>query len=182
VARVTSTVPRTPAWTVAPANVTSIEAAALLREYFVEVLDRYYHLHLGRPSSPTEIARALAVHPSDDLAPPTGVFLMARYGEDPVGCVGLRVLDPRAVELTRMFVRPGLRGMGGGSRLLAAADEAARRLGAERIVLDTRLDLVEARALYVKHGYAEVPPHNDAWYAEVSYNKELGSSVSSLAR
>ena len=170
----TSTVPRRQAWTVAPVDVSSIEAAALLRDYFVDVMDRYHHLHVGRPSTPAEIDQVRAAAPSDDLAPPTGVFLMARYGDDPAGCVGLRVLDPRTVELARMFIRPAMRGMGGGSRLLAAADEAARGLGAERIVLDTLLDLVEARALYVRHGYAEVPARNDAWYTETSYNKELG--------
>jgi GNAT superfamily N-acetyltransferase len=74
---------------------------------------------------------------------------------------GLRVLDPRTVELTRMFVRPAVRRTGGGARLLAAIDEAARDIGAERIVLDTRLDLVEARALYLKHGYAEMPAFSD---------------------
>ncbi|MEV6371915.1 GNAT family N-acetyltransferase [Micromonospora musae] len=175
----TSTAARSQTWTVTPADVGSPEAAVLLRDYFIDVSDRYFQLHLGRPSTPTEIEEGLAAHPSDDLAPPTGVFLLARQGDEPAGCAGLRVLDPRTVELTRIFVRHALRGTGGGSRLLAAAEEAARGLGAERIVLDTRLDLVEARALYVRHGYAEVPAHNDHRYAEIWYGKELGSTPTS---
>lgn len=168
-----STVPRRQAWTIAQADVSSLEAAVLLRAYFVDVMDRYYQLRLGRASTPAEIEQVRAAATSDDLAPPTGVFLIARYGADPAGCVGLRVLDPRTVELARMFIRPAMRGKGGGALLLAAADETARGLGAERIVLDTRLDLVEARALYVRHGYAEVPRRNDHWYTDISYSKEL---------
>lgn len=163
------------AWSVALGTVGSTEAASLLREYYIEVSDRYYQLHCGRTSTPAEIEQGLAVSPSDDLAPPTGVFLLGRYGDVPAACAGLRVLDPRTVELTRVFVRPALRGTGGGSRLLAAVDEAARDMGAGRIVLDTRLDLVEARALYRKHGYTEIPSLSDRPHAEIWYGKQLGS-------
>jgi hypothetical protein len=40
-------------------------------------------------------------------------------------------------------------------------------------VLDTRLDLVEARSLYVRHGYAEIPAYNQGPYAEIWYGKDL---------
>jgi GNAT superfamily N-acetyltransferase len=163
------------AWRVTLDSVGSAEAAALLREYYIEVSDRYYQLHCGRTSTPAEIEQGLAESPSDDLAPPSGVFLLGRYGDAPAACAGLRVLDPGTVELTRVFVCPAVRGTGGGSRLLAAVDEAARDMGAVRIVLDTRLDLVEARALYVRHGYAEIPALSDRMHAEIWYGKELGS-------
>jgi GNAT superfamily N-acetyltransferase len=55
-------------------------------------------------------------------------------------------------------VRAALRGTGGGAMLLDAVDQAARDLNAAQIVLDTRLDLTEARALYVKHGPWSSPP------------------------
>jgi GNAT superfamily N-acetyltransferase len=70
-------------------------------------------------------------------------------------------------------VRPALRGTGGGAALLDAVDRAARDLNAQRIVLDTRLDLIEARALYVRHGYREIPPIDDRAYAEIWYAKAL---------
>lgn len=73
-----------------------------------------------------------------------------------------------------MFVRPEWRGTGGGTCLLAAVEDAAVGMGAKRIVLDTRLDLVEARALYAKHGYTEIPAYNRGEYAEIWYGKELG--------
>ncbi len=73
-----------------------------------------------------------------------------------------------------MFVLPELRGRGGAPLLVAAAEEAARALGARRIVLDTRTDLVEARALYARLGYTETGPHNTDPYAEHWFRKELG--------
>ena len=162
------------AWSVAPGAVGSTEAASLLREYYTEVSDRYCQLHCGHTSTPAEIEQGLAGSPSDDLAPRPECSCSGGRGV-PAACAGLRVLDPGTAELTRVFVRPALRGTGGGTRLLAAVDDAARDMGAERIVLDTRLDLVEARALYLKHGYAEIPALSGRPYAEIWYAKQLGS-------
>ncbi|MFD5917024.1 GNAT family N-acetyltransferase [Kitasatospora sp. NPDC058201] len=160
-------------WTVSAADVGSPEALALLREYYEDVANRYYRLHLGREGTAQEIETGLADSPSDDLAPPTGVFLLGRYDGAADACAGLRVLDPRTVELTRVYVRPSRRGTGGGAQLLAAVDEAARELGAARVVLDTRLDLVEARTLYLRHGYRDIPAYSTSPYAEVWYGKDL---------
>ncbi|MGX8905868.1 GNAT family N-acetyltransferase [Streptomyces netropsis] len=52
-------------------------------------------------------------------------------------------------------------------------EETARAWGVERIVLDTRMDLVEARALYARHGYLPIPRYNESPYAEVWLAKEL---------
>ena len=168
----TITTPRR-TWSVAPEPVDSAEAQALLRDYFIDVADRYYLLHLGRRGTPDEIETGLAEASSDDLVPPTGIFLLGRYGEDAAGCAGLRVRDEHTVELTRVFVQREFRGAGGGTQLLAAVDRAARDLGGDRIVLDTRLDLIEARTLYLKNGYHEVPAYKTEKYAEVFYARTL---------
>ncbi|WP_316527672.1 GNAT family N-acetyltransferase [Kitasatospora brasiliensis] len=166
---------RSDLWTVAPADVTAPEALGLLREYYYEVANRYYRLHLGREGTPEELESGLADSPSDDLVAPDGLFLIGRHDGVAHSCAGLRRLDAATVELTRVFVRPGLRGTGGGTALLAAVDRAARSLGADRIVLDTRLDLVEARAMYVRRGYQEIPAYSSGPYAEVWYGKELAA-------
>ncbi|WP_433678022.1 hypothetical protein [Nocardia sp. CA-119907] len=89
-------------WTVEPVEPRSPEAAAVLRLYLAEMISRYY----GRPTDDAEIDRHLADgHGSDDLSPPTGLLLLARRGGEAVGCVGLRRLDARTVELTT-HVRP----------------------------------------------------------------------------
>ncbi|MEV7773387.1 GNAT family N-acetyltransferase [Kitasatospora sp. NPDC086791] len=170
----TNTAPlRSDLWSVATADVTTPESLELLREYFYDVANRYFRLHFGREGTPEELEPALADTPSDDLVAPDGVFLIGRHDGVAHACAGLRRLDATTVELTRVYVRPALRGTGGGARLLAAVDEAARALGADRIVLDTRLDLVEARALYLRNGYQEIPAYKSGPYAEVWYGKEL---------
>lgn len=168
----TITTPRR-TWSIAPEPVDSAEAQALLRDYLLDVSDRYHLLHLGRRSTAEEIETGLAEYSSDDLAPPTGIFLLGRYGEDAAGCAGLRERDEHTVELTRVFVQHEFRGTGGGTQLLAAVDRAARDLCADRIVLDTRLDLIEARTLYLKNGYHEVPAYKIEKYAEVFYARTL---------
>ena len=157
-------------WTAQPHPVSAAESDALLRRYYTELIVRYY----GRPTDEEELAAVLAQEPSDDLTRPTGEFLIARRGGEPAGCVGLRVLAPGTVELTRMYVAPEARGEGGAALLIGAAERVARdTFGAAAIRLDTREDLVEARALYAKHGYAEIEPYNDSPYADHWFEKRL---------
>lgn len=80
---------------------------------------------------------------------------------------------PGTAELTRVYVRPAFRGTGGGGLLLAAVEDAARAYGVRLLRLDTRNDLVEARGLYTKHGYREVPAFHRRQYAEHWFAKEL---------
>ncbi|MFI5924468.1 GNAT family N-acetyltransferase [Micromonospora sp. NPDC051543] len=144
------------------------DARLLLREYMTEMVVRYY----DRPERPGEVDAALAEMPSDDLAYPGGVLLLAHRGADLAGCAGLR-WRPEFAELTRVFVRPAHRGTGGGAALLAAVEARALSAGADRIRLDTRSDLVEARALYARHGYVEIPAYSQGPYAEHWFEKEL---------
>ncbi|MET9404607.1 GNAT family N-acetyltransferase [Streptomyces sp. NPDC002935] len=160
-------------WSVAPEPFDSPVAAALWRAYYTEVSDRWYLLHEGRTTDPDELEREIAAGTGGEFAPPRGVLLVARYDGEPGGTAGVRMLDDTTGELRRVFVREELRGKGGAPLLLAAAEEAARGLGARRLVLDTRGDLVEARALYARHGYEETEAHNDQIYAEHWFRKDL---------
>ncbi|MCH0539020.1 GNAT family N-acetyltransferase [Streptomyces sp. MUM 203J] len=147
----------------------SRDATALRRDYYGEVAGRYW----GRAATETEIDEGLTDDGVEELAPPTGRFLVGRCDGSPAACGGVRLLDSERAELTRVFVRPALRGTGGAGRLLDALEAAAAELGARRLVLNTRLDLVEARALYARHGYREIPRYTDEDpYAEVWYGKE----------
>ncbi|MFH8485970.1 GNAT family N-acetyltransferase [Streptomyces longisporoflavus] len=169
-------------WAIAPEAVGSPAAAALWRTYYTEVSDRYYLLHEGRRTAHEELERGIAAETGEGLRPPTGTLLVARYGGEPAGTAGVRLLgDMKGIstaELTRVFVREDMRGRGGAALLLAAAEDAARELGAEQVILDTRLDLVEARALYARHGYEESEPLTERQYAECWYVKKLGSAAS----
>ncbi|MER6540554.1 GNAT family N-acetyltransferase [Streptomyces sp. 900105755] len=162
-------------WTITPERPDSAAARALWRAYYTEVSDRWYLRHEGRRTDPAELDREIAARPGSELAPPTGRLLIARYDGEPAGSAGVRLLEPATAELTRVFVHEGLRGRGGAALLVTAAEDAARALGAARIVLDTRTDLVEARALYARLGYTETARHNDDVYAEHWFRKELVS-------
>jgi GNAT superfamily N-acetyltransferase len=156
-------------WSVAEHPVSDPTSVGLLRRYFFDVASSFH----GRPASDAEVSEALADEPSDDLAAPTGVFLVARLDDAPSGCVGVRLGPPGLAELTRMFVVPEARGRGGGPTLLAAAEEWARRRDIHTIRLDTRLDLLSARRLYTAHGYREIPAYSRGPYAECWYAKEI---------
>ncbi|MGH3492008.1 MAG: GNAT family N-acetyltransferase, partial [Sciscionella sp.] len=149
--------------------VSAPECALLLREYMTEMAARYWN----RQVSPAEVDRALAEMPGEDLAPPSGLFLVLRIGERAAGCTGLKVIDAGTVELKRMYVRSEYRGVGNGGRLLRAAEAHAKGMHAHVLRLDTRDDLVEARALYAAHGFTEVTPFGESRYSDHWYAKTL---------
>ncbi|MFC4004213.1 GNAT family N-acetyltransferase [Prauserella oleivorans] len=153
---------------IAPAPVADAESAELLRRYFADLSLRYYR----RPATEAELDAAMSEDPSDDLVPPHGVFLMARIGGVVAGCAGVRRRTGFG-ELTRMFVLPEFRGRGVAGRLLVTAEDHARAMGLPLMRLNTRLDLLEARALYARHGYREIPSYGDAPYAECWFEREL---------
>ncbi|MBP2048668.1 GNAT superfamily N-acetyltransferase [Streptomyces griseochromogenes] len=164
-------------WTIAPEAYDSPAAATLWRAYYTEVSDRWYLLHEGHRTDPDELEREIAAQTGAELAPPAGQLLIARYDGEPAGSAGVRLLGPDTAELTRVFVHESMRGRGGAAFLVAAAEEAALALGARWLILDTRGDLVEARALYARLGYLETGPHNDDRYAEHWFRKELSAAV-----
>lgn len=166
---------RSMTWTIAPEPYDSPVAAALWRAYYTEVSDRWYLLHEGRRTDPGELEREIAATSGAELAPPSGLLLVARYGGAAAGTSGVRLLDAATAELTRVFLHEAVRGRGGAALLVRAAEDAARGLGATRMILDTRGDLAEARALYARLGYAESAAHNDSPYAEHWFTKRLGA-------
>ena len=98
--------------------------------------------------------RELAEFPGD-YAPPRGALLLARGA----GCVGLRPLDATTCELKRLYVRPPARGTGLGRRLAEAIIAEGRRLGYQRMRLDTVPGMSAALSLYAELGFREIPPY-----------------------
>ncbi|MFG2482695.1 MULTISPECIES: GNAT family N-acetyltransferase [Streptomyces] len=162
---------RTPtlSWTVTPEPFTTGDSTALRRAYYAELAGRYWKRQLTE----TEIDQGLLDFPDDGLVPPTGQFVVGRLDGEALACGGIRLLDPLTAELTRVYVDRRARGTGGGAALLQALEAEARALGADRVRLDTRSDLVEARALYARHGYAEIPAYNSDPYAQHWFEKHL---------
>lgn len=145
-------------------------STGLVRQYFEDIVGRYHN----RSMTTAEIDDILAEFTSDELAPPTGLFLVGYLDGAAAGCCGVFTLGPGTAELRRVFVHARARGTGGGPALVGAAERAAREvLGANVMRLDTRKDLVEARALYARLGYREIPAYHDDPYADHFFEKRL---------
>jgi len=105
-------------------------------------------------------ANHFALDPAE-VAPGRGIFLVAYRNGQPIGCGAVRLLDPTTAEVKRMYVEPALRGGGIGRRLVEALEAEARRLGAERLVLETGARQVEALALYTRCGFMRIPLYGE---------------------
>ncbi|MEV5598376.1 GNAT family N-acetyltransferase [Streptomyces sp. NPDC052496] len=150
-------------------------ATALFREYYTEVAARYHVVHGFPPITPEEIDEGLTEYPPGQLVPPHGELLVVRDGdEEAVGCGGLLLLDGgRTAELKRVFIRTAWRGQGAAGVLMRALERRAAELGAGRLRLDTRSDLVEAVALYRAYGYAEIPAYKEDPYSDLFFEKAV---------
>lgn len=135
-----------------------------LGEYFREINQRF--------EGGFDIAEALPT-PLEDMTPPRGAFLIARFSGTPVACAALKRTAPEVAEVKRMWVAPSSRGLGMGRRVLDALEERARAFGLRIIRLETNKTLTEAQALYRRQGYREVAPFNNEPYAHHWFEKRL---------
>lgn len=145
----------------------------MLWRYAEEVTARY----LGYPVSAGAIQAVLDQNGSEDLAPPGGLFLLARQGEAVVGCVGMRWAlsgtGQHLGEVQHLFVVPAARGQGVATRLLGEVERAAAARGVHQLRLHTRTVLREVRTRLLASGYREVAEVRTDPYAEHWFTKTL---------
>jgi carbonic anhydrase len=89
-------------------------------------------------------------------APPEGRLLLALHSVEPAGCVALRKFDEGTCEMKRLYVKPRFRGLGIGKTLAETIVSAARKIGYERMCLDTVPSMREAQLLYQAMGFKDV--------------------------
>lgn len=141
---------------------TALDAAdGLLRDYSRHLL-RAYH---DRPELAALIADETSWRAANGALrlaylPPRGTLLVACLDGEPAGCIALRpAATARAGEIKRLFVRDAVRGHGIARALLAAAEQAARRLGYRRLLLETGDRMTAAQQLYLAWGFVPTPPY-----------------------
>jgi DNA-binding MarR family transcriptional regulator/GNAT superfamily N-acetyltransferase len=149
---------------VARESPTSADAKWCLGHYYEELLERF--------EEPFDPGRTLPAR-AEELVPPSGAFLVARFDGQPAGCGALRTLAPGVGEIMRTWVDRPHRGLGLGGRILEALEVEAVAAGHRSVRLYTNRSLREARAMYRAAGYVEVDRYNDDPYAHHWFEKRL---------
>lgn len=145
------------------ADPTSQDARWCFEQYFTELGERF-----DAGFDPT-----LSISAQAHELTPTGLLLVARLREEPVGCGALKFHENAPGELKRMWVAPRARGLGLGRRLLLALEHYAREAGIAVLHLETNRTLIEAIELYRHSGYQEVEAFNGEPYAHHWFEKHL---------
>jgi ribosomal protein S18 acetylase RimI-like enzyme len=114
-----------------------------------------------------------------EFAPPHGVFFVAYRDGEPVGCAGLRLVEPGLAEIKRMYVDPAQRKQGIARRLLTELEASAGELRARTIRLETGTEQPEAVALYGSAGYTRIPGYGI--HADDPRNVCMAKSLGSAA-
>src|SRR3984885_12155534 len=109
----------------------------------------------------------------EDMAPPSGLFVIARLDDEAVGCGGFKRIDKTTGEIKRVWTAPPARGLGVARRVLRTLEAAAREKGLKSLRLDTNRALTEAHALYRSEGYREIARFSDNPYADHWFEKRL---------
>jgi ATP-dependent Clp protease adapter protein ClpS/GNAT superfamily N-acetyltransferase len=91
-----------------------------------------------------------------------GALIVATYGGGvAVGCVAVRPFSEGVAELKRMYVVPQYRGRGVATALLSLVTLSTMAGGHNRILLDTLDTMHEARRIYLRAGFREIPAYYD---------------------
>ncbi|MCL4182781.1 MAG: GNAT family N-acetyltransferase [Burkholderiaceae bacterium] len=155
---------RASAVTIEPSDPFGDEARTCIQAYFQELQE-----HFDEGFDP---ALTVSADP-EELVPPRGLFLVARLDGAPAGCGALKIKDGGYGEIKRMWVARPARGLGVAQRLLESLEARAVAGGVQVLQLDTHRNLTEARKLYARNGYVEIPPYNTNPYAHHWFEKRL---------
>jgi putative acetyltransferase len=102
---------------------------------------------------------------AEDIA----LFLVARDSAGvALGCGGLRLLEPGAAEIKRMYVVPAARGSGVAVAILHALEDAGRDLGLNTLKLETGHGQPDAMRFYEREGYSRIENFGSYVGADIS--------------
>jgi len=90
-----------------------------------------------------------------------------------VGTLGLCRIDKRTCELRKMYLAKAYRGRGLGKKLMEKALAEARRLGFQKMILETASVLTEAIQLYRSYGFTPYESEHLSSRCDQAYGLEL---------
>ena len=136
--------------TIALGDLSDIRVLRLLEEHLADMF----------ATSPAESVHALDV---SGLSDPRVTFWTLQEGDEILGCVALKQLEPEHGELKTMRTSAEHRGRGLGRLLLDHVIAEARRRGYRRISLETGSQefFEPARTLYARNGFEVCGPFAD---------------------
>ncbi|MFD5570258.1 bifunctional helix-turn-helix transcriptional regulator/GNAT family N-acetyltransferase [Streptomyces cadmiisoli] len=140
----------------------SPDARACLDAYAADLAERF-----PEGFDPSDLVRP------EEVSGDAGAFHVAYEEGRPVGCGGLRRLDPGMGEIKHVWVHPDARRLGLARRILGELEREAAGRGMTAVRLDTHAVLTEARAMYRACGYTEIPAYLEHVYASHWFEKRL---------
>ncbi|MGC2617401.1 MAG: GNAT family N-acetyltransferase [Acidobacteriaceae bacterium] len=123
---------------------------------------------------------AILNDPHGQILAPGGQICLAEMACTVVGCCALVVTGEGELELAKMTVAESARGLGIGRRLLVFAIDVARRMGAQRLYLESNTKAAAAVHLYEELGFRHLagPAHGSKYSrANVFMELPLASTV-----
>lgn len=130
-----------------------------------ELLEEYLHW-IGRVAAESYgLSIDVAAMVESDLNdkskfyPPRGRFYLLRHEGAYVGIGCLKPLAADVAEVQRMYVRPNVRGIGAGRRLVERLLDDAKAIGYRTVRLESLRVLTAAHTLYRSVGFVEVAPY-----------------------
>jgi len=86
----------------------------------------------------------------------------------PIGCGAIKEFNQKTMEIKRMFVLPGNRGLGIATQILKELENWSQELSFEKCILETGIKQPEAIHLYKKNGYNITPNYGQYFGVENS--------------
>ena len=103
-------------------------------------------------------------------------FYCMLNGEKIIGAVAVRHLDDKACELKSLYLLQEYHGRGYGGKLLNTAVSLAKKLGYEKMYLDSLSTSTRAIKLYKKSGFVDTEKYNDSTRSDVFMVLDLGNA------
>lgn len=110
------------------------------------------------PTSDEEVQRARGHIDNlvDNFGPPDGCLLIAKYADQPAGCVALEKFNDQICLMKRLYVTPDFRSQKIGRKLAESVIEHAQRIGYEQMRIHTVTAFERACKLYNTLGFTQI--------------------------